>query len=94
MPLLTKGDLQKTGAVTEKITDTLPPPPVVEEATIRMHHPETTTDKRGSNLYDCEFELDGERIEVKKGVAVVTPSQAKRLEQMEWRRGKDIGTTY
>ena len=56
------------------------------EARVRMFHPDSTD----RSPISCSFELDGETVTVKYGVAVVSATLAACLESAGWRRGREL----
>jgi len=87
--LLTRKQVEeaKLGKVGEEEAPTLPPVVEPPKERVRMHHPDST-DRHP--IRDCEFELEGQVIKLRRGVALVTPDVAKVLESMSWRRGKTV----
>jgi hypothetical protein len=56
-----------------------------------MFHPDTTD---RNPIRDHEFRLDGVEVKVRWGVAIVDMVTGKKLEAMNWRKGKVLCDAY
>lgn len=90
MPLLTAREVAARAA--SRAPDPEPEVAVAAKAApdrrprVRMFHPDSTE----QYPITCSFELEGEAINVERGVAVVSATTADRLESFGWRRGREI----